>query len=120
MKLKQGQGWRLGWDRNASEFNGLLGGDDWAIELTRAEFNDFCRLLIQLSETIDQVARELMDEEAIACEATSELLWMEVRGYPQAYSLSFILLTGRRGEGQWSAPIVPNLIQAAQVIFEPL
>lgn len=60
------------------------------------------------------MAFELMDEEAIACEASSDLLWMEVQGYPHAYSLSFILLRGRRGEGQWPAPIVPELLQAVQ------
>ncbi len=115
-QLKQGTGWRVGWDAEASEFKGLVGGTDWAIELSEAEFHDFCRFLTQLVETMTQMASELMPEEAIACEVNSELLWMEVRGYPQAYSLSFILLSGRRGEGQWPAQVVPELIQAAQTL----
>jgi hypothetical protein len=115
-QLKSGPGWRLGWAPNAPEFQGLLGGEDWAVELTGAEFNDFCQLLEQLVETIEQMTGELMDEEAITCEATSELLWMEVHGYPQSYRLSFILLSGRRAEGQWPAPVVAELVQAAQVI----
>lgn len=115
-QLKSGPGWRLGWASNAFEFQGLVGGDDWAIELTGAEFDHFCRLLEQLVETMNQMTSELMDQEAIACEAESDLLWMEVQGYPHAYRLSFILLSGRRAEGQWPAPVVAELVQAVQTI----
>ena len=65
---------------------------------------------------MNQMASELMDEEKIACEAESDLLWMEVEGYPSAYSLRFILNTGRRGEGSWEAAAVPSLLQATQVL----
>lgn len=114
--LKSGTGWRLGWDAEASEFKGLVGGDDWAIELTEAEFSDFCRLLEQLTSTMQQMASELMDQEAIACEAESDLIWLEVEGFPHAYSLRFILLSGRRSEGFWSATAVPELLLAIQTL----
>jgi Domain of unknown function (DUF1818). len=39
--LKTGTGWRLGWNPQATEFQGLVGGDTWAMELTQAEFDDF-------------------------------------------------------------------------------
>ena len=112
--IKNGSGWRLGWDPQALEYQGLVGGDDWAIELTEAELNDFCRLLAQLAQTMNQMASELMDEEKIACEAESDLIWMEVEGYPDSYLLRFILNTGRRCEGSWLASAVPNLVQAAE------
>lgn len=111
--LKSGLGWRIGWNPNSAEFKGLVGGDDWAIELTETELNDFCRLLTQLTESMNQMTAELMDEEKISCEAESDLLWMEVEGYPHSYSLRFILNTGRRGEGGWTATAVPDLVQAA-------
>jgi len=112
--LKNGPGWRLGWDSQAKDYRGLVGGDDWAIELTEAELDDFCRLLVQLAQTMSQMARELMDEEKITCEAESDLLWMEVEGYPDSYTLRLILNTGRRCEGSWLASAVPSLVQAAQ------
>ncbi|WP_421655153.1 DUF1818 family protein [Leptothermofonsia sp. ETS-13] len=112
--VKSGPGWQIGWDADAEVFKGLVGTDDWALELTETELNDFCRLLNQLAETMTQMASELMDEEAIACEAESDHLWLEVEGYPHNYSLHLILLTGRRGEGRWSATVVPELIQAIQ------
>ncbi len=114
--LKKGNGWRIGFNPAARDFKGLLGTDDWAVELTEAEFNDFCRLLMQLADTMQQMANELMDEEKIACEAESNLLWMEVEGYPHAYSLRFILNNGRCVEGKWDCAAVSELIQAAAML----
>lgn len=114
--LKSGAGWRLGWNSQAAEFKGLVGGDDWSMELTEAELNDFCQLLAQLTKTISQMADELMDEERIACEAESDLVWMQVEGFPASYTVQFILNRGRRGEGKWPGEAVPGLVQAAQML----
>ncbi len=113
--LKQGEGWRLGWDPTATEFVGLVGTEDWAIELTAAEFQDFCRLLQQLAETMAAMALELMPDERITCEAESERLWLAVEGYPHAYRLSLILHCGRRAEGNWPPAAVPSLLAATQI-----
>ncbi|AFZ31186.1 protein of unknown function DUF1818 [Gloeocapsa sp. PCC 7428] len=114
--VKSGTGWRVGWNPHAAKYQALIGTDDWAIELTSAEFYDFCRLAVQLTEAIAQISQELMDEEKISCEAESDLVWMEVTGYPHAYSLHFILHTGRGVEGTWTPQAVPHLIQAVQMI----
>ncbi|MBV6624120.1 MAG: DUF1818 family protein [Rivularia sp. (in: Bacteria)] len=114
--LKKGNGWRIGFNPVAKEFKGLVGTDEWAIELTEAELNDFCRLLRQLADTMQQMESELMDEEKITCEAESNLLWMEVEGYPHTYSLRFILNSGRGVEGKWDSSALHNLIQAAAML----
>ena len=114
--LKQGNGWRLGWNPEAGEFKGLVGGDEWAIELTEAELEDFCRLLLTLARTMKEMAGELMDEEKIACEAESDRLWMEAEGYPDAFCVRFILNTGRCCEAGWPSSAVPELVQAAAVL----
>jgi Domain of unknown function (DUF1818) len=110
--LKMGKGWRLGWNPKAEIYQGLIGGDDWAIELTQAEWQDFHRLLSQLTATMAAMAEELMDEEKITCEAASELLWLEVAGFPSNYSLRIILYQGRGCEGNWSSPALQELITA--------
>jgi hypothetical protein len=110
--LKAGNGWRLGWNPNAAIYKGLIGGDDWAIELTEAEWQDLRRLLSQLMATMASIAQELMEGERIACEAESELLWLEVEGFPDNYSLRFILYQGRGCEGNWSATALPELLAA--------
>lgn len=110
--LRRGSGWRIGCDPNATEFSGLVGSDDWALELTTIEFTDFCRLAEQLASTMQAMQAELMDSEAIACEVESASIWLEAKGYPQSYSLHLMVLSGRRGEGSWAAAAVPELLQA--------
>lgn len=114
--IKSGVGWRVGWNVTAPKFKALIGSDDWSLELTEAEWQDFCRLLNQLVTTMQQMQTELMDEEAIAIEVESPLLWIEATGYPHAYNLHLILLTGRRGEGSWAATAISELWQAIQAI----
>ncbi|BAZ18006.1 hypothetical protein NIES4071_98880 [Calothrix sp. NIES-4071] len=114
--IKTGAGWRIGWNQSAPKYKGLLGTDNWSVELTEAELDDFCRLLAQLADTMKQLAPELMDSEKIACEAESDLVWMEVEGYPQSYSLRFIISNERCAEGLWEAPAVPGLLQAASML----
>lgn len=111
--LKSGIGWRLGWNPT-NVYPGLVGSDDWALELTAAELEDFCRLLGQLVDNMRSIQADLMDEEKIACEAESELIWMQVAGTPSAYNLRLILNTGRSCEGNWQAEFVPSLVAAAQ------
>lgn len=118
-QLRQGHGWRVGWHPEAIGSGGypaLVGGETWALELTEAEFQAFCRLFQELTASVLAITAELMPEETIACESQNELIWMEVRGYPDRYDLSFILLTGRRGEGQWPAEVIPALQQALQML----
>jgi hypothetical protein len=112
--LRSGPGWRLGWDPTAPEYQALLGTDDWSIELTASEFQDFRHLAAQLAATMMAMAAELMDEEALTCAAETTSLWLEVEGFPQAYSLRFILQSGRQAEGAWASAAVPELLAALQ------
>ena len=114
MILKKGKGWRLGWNPASPNYPGLVGSDSWAFELTVEEFNDFCRLLNQLTESIAAIATELMDEERITCEVESEHLWLGADGYAGAYSLRLILNTKRGCEGNWSDIAITELVQACQ------
>lgn len=110
--IKSGDGWRVGWHPHDAKYQGLVGANDWAIELTEAELKDFCRLLNQLVQTMSQMEAELMELEKINCEAETPLLWMEVEGYPQNYTLRLILNCDRRCEGNWQEGIAPKLISA--------
>ena len=80
--VKRGNGWQIGWDPDAAEFCGLVGDDRWAIELTAAEFGDFCRLTQQVADTLRAIAAELMEAERVACEVSSRTLWLEAEGFP--------------------------------------
>ena len=110
--FKQGQGWRLGFDPQGSTHPFLIGAEDWAVELTQAEFEDFRRLTQELRQTVVAIAPELMAEERISCELESDRLWLEIEGYAQAYELRFILHQGRRAEGRWAASVLPEFFVA--------
>ncbi len=112
-----GQGWRLGYRSANRLYPALVGSDDWAIELTTAELADFCRLLYQLAGSMELMQNELMTEEKIDCEAETELLWMQVSGYPASYSLRLLLHSGRKAEGNWAVNAVPAMIAATKRIF---
>jgi hypothetical protein len=114
--LKEGMGWRLGYDPDASVFKGLVGGDRWAVELTEAEFTDFCRLALQLAETVRSLSTELMDEERICCEQETAHIWLEVEGLPSSFDLRFILLEGRGAEGGWDTTATAEIIQAIPTV----
>ena len=110
--MRSGDGWRIGWHPQGGEYQGLVGANDWAIELTEAELTDFYRLLNQLVETMTVMKAELMEQEKISCEAETSLLWMEVEGYPNSYSLRLILNSDRRCEGNWTEGVAPKLLDA--------
>ncbi|MDB9493355.1 DUF1818 family protein [Spirulina major CS-329] len=114
--LKTGEGWRLGWNPQAEDYGGLVGGEDWAVELTAAELQEFCRLLRQLGDAIASITPELMAEEHLTCAVESESLWLEADGLPHHYSLRLILNHGRRAEGNWPPSAIPGLLQATQML----
>lgn len=113
--LKKGHGWRIGWNPYAEVYKGLVGAEEWAIELTTVEFSDFCRLLLQLAQTMAEMSQELMDEEKIACEVESDYIWLEAEGYYNQFSLRLILQTGRCAEGNWSMSATQDLIAAVKL-----
>jgi hypothetical protein len=114
--LKSGLGWRVGWNPDAEIFQGLVGTEDWAIELTESELNDLCRLAEQLATTMQAMALELMDEEAITLEAESDRIWLQVEGVPQHYDLRLILNQQRKVEGYWPASAVPEFLRALAAV----
>lgn len=114
--LKEGSGWRLGWDDARSPFKALVGGESWALELTQEEFECFRQLAQQLAITMAAMATELMPDEQITLEQETQHVWMEAEGFHHSYRLRFILLTGRGGEGAWSPAVVPNLLNGLEQI----
>lgn len=115
-QLHSGSGWRIGWNPSQEPYCALVGAEEWAIELTQVEFDDFCRLLEQLDEAIAAIAAELMPEEGLSCEVESDRILLSAEGIPTAYTLHLTVLEGRRAEGSWSAFAVSNLLPTVQLL----
>ena len=114
--LREGKGWRVGWDDEREHFKALVGGEHWAMELTQEEFEALQRLAQQLAATMTSLASELMPDEQISCEQETPQLWMEAEGFHHSYSLRFILLNGRGAEGAWPSTIVPEILDGLTCI----
>ena len=112
--VKEGEGWRLGWDPAAPVFQGLVGGSDWAFELTAAEWADFCRLVQELATTMAEMEGLVMAEEQLTLEAASDRLGLEAEGFAHAYDLTLIVHQGRGAEGHWYPGAVAELVRAVQ------
>ncbi|MEN9202708.1 MAG: DUF1818 family protein [Thermostichus sp. DG_1_6_bins_120] len=110
--LRKGSGWRLGWDPTGQHFVALVGGETWALELTREEWQTFVQGVQQLQQDMAAMASQLMAEENVTLERSLPLLTLIATGNSTAWSLYIQLHQGRRGEGFWSAQIVPELCQA--------
>jgi Domain of unknown function (DUF1818) len=119
-QLFSGKGWRVGWFPHVQPFPGLVGGDNWAIELTQSELEEFCNLCLQLIESLQQAKFELSDQESLTCTAETENICLEISGYPGCFRLSLQLLTGRRGEGIWDNGALNELVDAITKITEGL
>ena len=111
-RLLCGEGWRIGQRSDIDIYQGLVGADSWAIELTESEFKDFCKLATRLAETMQLMSSELSDCEKICCTLETDHITLEANGYPHEFALHLQLLTGRKGEGFWNAPAVPFLLNA--------
>ncbi|WP_019501657.1 DUF1818 family protein [Pseudanabaena sp. PCC 6802] len=115
-QLYSGRGWRIGWLPSAYPFQGLVGGDNWAFELTHRELREFCQIGIQLIESMQAMQIELSETESLTCTAETETIWLEASGYPDDFKLSFQIRTGRRGEGMWEYDALMEMTSAITAI----
>ncbi|MCJ2542278.1 DUF1818 family protein [Thermostichus vulcanus] len=110
--LLKGSGWRLGWDPSGQDFVALVGGEVWALELTRTEWQDFVTGLQRLVQDMEAMGSQLMAEEGITLEQAFPSLTLIASGTATAWSLYLQLHQGRRGEGFWPASAAIELSRA--------
>jgi hypothetical protein len=115
--LLSGEGWRLGHSPDAEIFVGLVGAENWAIELNRQEFQDFCGLSLQLTETMAAMQAELSEEETLTCSAQTDDIYMEASGLGDRFTIHLQLLNGRRGEGFWTSTAIVELLKAVEPLL---
>ena len=65
---KEGPGWRLIRDPSRGYFSTLIGGGNWAIELTESEWDSFVQVVFDLHQQYLDVQDQLMGDEDITLE----------------------------------------------------
>ncbi|MEB3239916.1 MAG: DUF1818 family protein [Cyanobacteriota bacterium] len=126
MQIQGGEGWRLRLDPERQPFFLLIGGRDWAAELTAPEGQRLQLAIVTLMEQLQLVSERLMPEETIVLEHECQGLWLELSGWPQRWSLRFVLQDpdGDRGrlrglEGGWDAAASMAFAAALQSLSLP-
>ncbi len=87
----QGNGWRLKKDTSKKKYSFLIGGDDWAVELTDLEWNGLYQVVCKLVNQYEQMTDHLMKEEEIFIEVEISPWWACINGNREFWSLRCIL-----------------------------
>ena len=120
MQVQEGKGWRLLVDPARCPFVVLVGGEGWAVELSRAEALALATGVSRLVTQHQSLADQLMAEEAIGLDWEQGDLWVALEGDRQLWSLRFVLspATGQRAvEGAWGPPASAALAAALETLW---
>lgn len=118
MRVQEGEGWRWLEDSARHPFVVLIGGQDWAVELTAEEARGLQQGLIQLVQEHRGLIDQLMPEEAISLELERGPLWMALEGDRELWRLRFVLTppsASRAVEGAWQPEASVALVAALVV-----
>ncbi len=105
MIKKEGPGWRIIKDSSRDNFSTLIGGENWAIELNKSEWEKLVKLVIDLSDQYNSVKEQLMGDENITLELERRPWLAILKGDQYGWSLRLVLsasgLLNRGAEVYW-------------------
>jgi hypothetical protein len=120
VQVGEGEGWRLAFNPLKSPFPLLVGGRQWAAELTLAEAQVLQMAVAKLVQQHAGLVDQLMAEEALSLELETRLagdgqLWLSLEGDRSQWCLGFVLTpeSGVRGlEGHWESGATAAFVAA--------
>ncbi len=122
MIQQEGPGWRLARDTSRSIFPYLIGGENWAIELTKDEWEIFFNLINDLIDHHKQLADQLMPEEQIFIELERDPWWAALDGDRNYWKLQIVLsskYSANRGvEAEWPIPAAQAMATAMRTMWD--
>ena len=105
MIKKEGCGWRIIKDPSRDIFSTLIGGQNWAIELTDHEWKSLVQVVFDLSNQYCDTKDQLMGDEDITLELDRKPWLAILKGDRYGWSLKLILSqvnpTNRGAEIYW-------------------
>ncbi len=119
---QKGPGWRLSKDLSRQPFSVLIGGENWAVELTESEGLCLASVITELAEQHHRLKEQLMDEESICIEMEKGPWWGCLEGDKFSWSLQAILTgdsNGLRGiEFSWPSPVAESVGEAMRIMWD--
>ena len=91
MIKKEGPGWRIIRDSSRGNFSTLIGGETWAIELNKSEWENLVKVVTDLSDQYKLVKDQLMGDEDITLELERSPWLAILKGDKYGWELTLIL-----------------------------
>ena len=112
MLTKQGDNWKLIKDLEKGKYCYLISIKNLSIELEHNEFESLYHLLKKINKEMQNINKDLMDEELINLELENLPWYAELEGTKFEWSLRFVFESTqetRSFEMYWPIPIAENL-----------
>ena len=122
MIKKEGPGWRIIFDSSRDNFSTLIGGETWAIELNKPEWEKLVKVVIDLSDQYKLVKDQLMDDEDITLELERSPWLAILKGDQYGWTLRLILsangLLNRGAEVYWPRNVTNQVANAMRTMWD--
>jgi hypothetical protein len=119
---KEGPGWRIIRDSSRDNFSTLIGGENWAIELNKFEWENLVKLVIDLSDQYKSVREQLMGDEDITLELERSPWLAILKGDQNGWNLRLILsasgLLNRGAEVYWPRNVTKHVTNAMRIMWD--
>ena len=122
MIKKEGSGWRIIRDSSRDNFSTLIGGETWAIELNKSEWENLVKVVFDLSDQYQLVKGQLMDDEDITLELERSPWLAILKGDQYGWNLRLILsssgLLNRGAEVYWTRNVTNHVVDAMRTMWD--
>ncbi len=122
MIKKEGEGWRIIRDLSRDNFSTLIGGKNWAIELTDLEWQKLVQIVFDLSDQYFEVKGQLMGDEDITLELDRGIWVAILKGDQYGWSLKLILSQNeqqnRGAEIFWPRSVTKSVVDAMRIMWD--
>ena len=122
MIKKEGPGWRIIRDSSRNNFSTLIGGEYWAIELNKYEWDNLVKVIIDLSDQYKSVKDQLMADENITMELERRPWLAILKGDQYGWDLRLILsasgLINRGAEVYWPRNVTNYVSNAMRTMWD--
>ncbi len=122
MIKKEGPGWRIIRDASRNNFSTLIGGEFWAIELNKYEWENLVKVVIDLSDQYKSVKDQLMGDENITLELERNPWLAILKGDQYGWNLKLILsasgFLNRGAEIYWPRNVTNHVSNAMRTMWE--
>ncbi len=118
----EGSGWRIAIDSSRNKFPVMIGGNSWAIELTKNEWSSLVPLVMDLEREHRNLVEQLMPQETLSLELERDPWWGCLEGDRESWNLQLILqgdgLEQRGFEAFWPIPTAQIVAKTMRIVWD--